>query len=101
MQIVTRIMANSQKTTANKTTTSITHQPRVSQTIQLKIEGCAGLRGGRHTLKCHLTNWSSDLAKKQKYKSMGSKRKAIGKVHKKYKILQCEEDVSRVRMKTY
>lgn len=30
MQIVARIMANSQKTTANKTTTSITLQPRDS-----------------------------------------------------------------------
>lgn len=30
MQIVARIMANSQKTTANKTTTSITLQPRES-----------------------------------------------------------------------
>jgi len=30
---------------------------------RVKGEGWRGWRG-KHTLKCHLTNWSSDLAKK-------------------------------------
>lgn len=72
MQIVARIMANSQKTTANKTTTSITLQPRDSPAgdglEKLYLEQPArgkGVLRQTHTLKCHLTNWSSDLAKKQ------------------------------------
>lgn len=41
--------------------------------------GGEGLRQ-THTLKCHLTNWSSDLAKKQSTWTggKGSNRKAIG-----------------------
>lgn len=50
MQIVARIMANSQKTTANKTTTSITLQPRDSPAgdglEKLYLEQSARGKGG-------------------------------------------------------
>lgn len=79
MQIVASIMANSQKTTANKTTTSFNPKILCSPAgTGDGVEHCggerrrSGLRQTTHTLKCHLTNWSSDLAKKrEKSKARG------------------------------